>query len=700
MSFLGNNNSESLSNRITKKGRNLIANGNFNVAYFQIGDSEFDYNTPFYTLTSGSDTQKVMSPFDKTNGVKYPYKIDSTTGSTTYGTPVLKSQTITLRNVVGPAGFVSNYTVSGSTIFCYTEAVDITLLNGTNTIDVSSGNEFQGADFVTISFNEFIGTDPDFPTTTGDTNSLIYKIINISGNTLTLDRNTPDLSSLTGYVQITRNKCEIEYPIQTEISPICSPLVINSDEQQNPWSLNVVWGEKPIGADVSSIDEDLIGYESNVFVSAKEHFGYTSTGQTFIDVSGITITNPTSYTNSFNEIINLEPRFQRTIAILHYSELGGIRTDSERFFKYDDYISTLNLTGDTIYTDYLSNNLTDQEYFEVYIPFFNYHRSGGIINGALFHMGDTDYLIRSTKNDGQTTKFRYLIDETDHKVGKIFVDNKIIIFDDQEIVAALDYRSNRRHTLDAPKVTLTPSDTTPETSLIELSGDTLWVTYMIADSDSVSSFNSLPCNYYSKVSGATTPSNVTVKFGSSSFKYMNATLEGFKDGYVGKKFYILAQIRGENNPSPYPSSWRIMDFTTEAGGDGSTYLNPANLTGTTFTITRDKYESGSIFDLETFLGSDYLSVSGSTFPQFGDNQTFPGSIRLIRSTDIEEMSYDINLPTTQFNVTQNPTWSSGKPLVITEAVLLDSNKNVLVTSKASSPILRNGSTVLNIRLDF
>lgn len=698
MSFLSNNNSESLSNRITKKGRNLIANGNFNIAYFQIGDSEFDYTSPFYELTSGEQTQKVMSPFDVSNGVKYPYKMDSSTGSTTYGTPVLNSQTITLRNLVGPAGFVSSNDLNYDTIFCYTETISISEINGTNTINVTDGNSYQGAGFITVSLDEFGGVDPDFPIITGGTNSFVYKIISISGNTLTIDRPTPDLSSLTGNVQVTRNKCEIEYPIETEISPVCSPIVIDPSEQQNPWTLNIVWDKKPIGADVSSIDEDLTGYESNVFVSTKEYFGYTSTGQTFTDLTGGTITYPTSYLNSFNEIINVIPDEQRSVAILHYSELGGVRTDSERFFKYDDYISTLNLTGDTLYTDSFGFKLTDEEYFKIYIPFIYYHRAPKGLAGASFYMDSTDYFIKSVKNPNHSIKFRYLVDEYDNKVGKIFVNNKVIVFDDQEIVAALDYRSNRMHTLPAPKVTLMPSDTVSEDSLVTLSGETLWVTYMFAESNTASSFNSLPCNYYSKVSGATFPSNVGVKFNQDSFRHMNTTLDGIRTGYVGKKFYILAQLR--NNGSPSPSGWKLIDFTTEVGGNGTTYLDPSNIKGVTFTITKDKYDSASLFDLETFMGNDYLSVSGSTLPQFGDEQPFPGSIRLVRATDIEEMSYDINLPVSQFNVSQNPTWSTGKPLVITEVALLDSNKNVLVTCKASKPINRVGSTVLNIRLDF
>jgi len=75
MSFLNSNNSEFLSARITQRGRNAIAKGSFNIQYFQVGDSEFDYTTPFTGLTSQTTHQKVSAPNEKETGVKYPYKV-------------------------------------------------------------------------------------------------------------------------------------------------------------------------------------------------------------------------------------------------------------------------------------------------------------------------------------------------------------------------------------------------------------------------------------------------------------------------------------------------------------------------------------------------------------------------------------------------------------------------------------------------
>lgn len=706
MSFLNVNNSESLSARITQKGRNAIAKGNFNIEYFQIGDSEFDYTSPFNQFTGGTiGGQKVMSPFDKDSGVKYPYKLDSSSTSTTYGVPVENSSTETIRNVMGPAGFVSEFNefdiiqATGSTIQCETQTIPISSLSGLTSITVLTGSTFENCDFITIIFDE-LGVNS---TITDNNNSLVYKITGITGNTLYLDRKTPNLSSLTGNVEVICNKCEIEFPVAAAVSPSCLPNPIDPSSQQNPWTLNVVWGQKPIGADVSGTDESLKGYESNLFVSTKELLGYTSTGQTFTNLTGGTISKPTSFVNSYGEQIEVTPEEQRCIAIIHYSELGDLVNDPERFYKYDDYISyKTGITGSDIslVDDRDGNPISDTEYFEVYIPFIYYHRNTGTTYGAVFKMDSTDYYVKSTKNATHELLFRYLIDEQGNKVGKVFPKNKIVVFDDQELVAVLDYRSNRRYTLGAPKVGLTPSDDAAANSLLSgTTGQTLWVTYMFSDTLTGSSLNSLPSNYFVKIDSTTTPSSATVKFTGTTFQYLNSTLNGFKTGFVAKKFFILAQITNYGD-TPTSDTWKIMEFTTDAGGNGSTFLDKTNLTGVTFTITYSDYNGASLFDLETYMSdTDYLLSEPSSSPQFGDEQPFPGSVRLVRASDIEQLNFLVNLPSTQFTETQNPTYTSGDKR-ITEVVLLDSNKETLIVAKTSSPVKRTGTQVFSVKLDF
>lgn len=682
MSFLDKYSSDLLSVRITKKGRNSIAKGNFNISYFQIGDSEYDYNTPFNQMDGqhGAPSQKIFSPFDYNDSIKYPYQLDDSVSGTTYGNPIQNSETITLRNVMGPAGFVSDYLPldgSSSNIKCYSVKVDYGYLDSgddTITINPATWSGFTIGDYVTIVYHE-LNNDGSI---TGQTNSIICQVINIDSSTITFDKMLPDLSAFTdtGNVEIIKNKCSIDY-----VSG-CTPTYVIPEDQHDPWTLNVLWGENPIGY-TQSTNGNLTGFTSNVYVSTKQLLGYTTS-------SGQTNNTTTSYVNSFGETITVTPEEQRCIAVIHYSELGDSIVDPERYYKYDDYISTDDNLSNSLYTDFDDNVLTDTEYFEVYIPFLLYDRNINPTLGSRFFMDTVDYSITTPSTIFQgcsSLKYRYLIDEQNVRVGKVFYENRTIVFDDQEIVATLEPNFNRKYTLPAPKLSLTPSDQIASDSILSgTTGQTLWVTYkFITDVIDMS-----PCNYYTKIDGITMPTNVSVKFGPNSFKYLGLD---YRTEYNAVEFYILAQLTS-GNEKPSPDSWIKMDYTDKVTNiTGSTYpfLNSIDIVNKSFIITKEKYDNGDIFNISSYLTGDINN--------FGNEQPFPGSIRLVRASDIEEMNYSINLPSSQFTETQNPTYTSGDKK-ITEVTLLDSNKEVLIVGKTSVPITRSGTQVLQVRLDF
>jgi hypothetical protein len=721
MSFLNNEDSKFLSVRITKKGRNSIAKGNFKISYFQVGDSEYDYTSPFDELTGLSNipSQIVFAPFDKESGVKYPYKIDSSEDGTTYGVPVQNSGIPErIRNVMGTAGYVSKYIeydgTSGSTIEYPNFEINVSALSGTNTITAPSGSgtTFAGCSYITVALTSLNSSGGLI---SGNSISYQYKISGVSSNTIYLDRQTPNLSAVSGKARVICNYYEPEYSAcQTSV---------DYKGQLNPWSLNVVWGGnpvsvnfgKPIGSDVTSLDESISGYSSNVHVSTKELLGYTSTGQTFVDYTGLTVEYPTSYVNSFDEEILVPPMEQRCIAILHYSELGDVTIDPERFYKYDDYLSYDNTTTNTVAFDTNNEPISDTDYFQVFIPFIYYHRNSSSVPGALFYMGYDDFYIKSTKNTSHQLLYRYLYDEQGIKVGKVFPNNKTIVFDDQELVAMLDYRSNRKYTLPSPKVIPIPSGDSAQNSL--LSGGTnqvVWVTYMLSYTTD-KRLNGLPCNYYMKVKlpGTTdtcslsTPCNISIKFNSNDFSYLKTSINNISTGFIANRFYALLQVLDEGE-YPEPNDWKYIDLTSIISGHTvGNLINPDNLVATTFNVTYDDYENNSSsFDLENFLvasstDTNYLgdTLSGTTF-QFGDSQYFPGSIKVVRATDIEEMRFLVNLSSTEFMETQNPTYYSGSTKKVTDIALLDDNKDVMVIAKTSKPVTRTGTQVFTIKLDF
>jgi hypothetical protein len=160
------------------------------------------------------------------------------------------------------------------------------------------------------------------------------------------------------------------------------------------------------------------------------------------------------------------------------------------------------------------------------------------------------------------------------------------------------------------------------------------------------------------------------------------------NSYYTLEFNVLIQetVTGQY---PTPDEWKYIQLT-----GGTEPIDPTYFINKSFNITKDMYDGASIYNLTDFTSATYF-----TDYKFGEEQPFPGSIRFVRSTDIEEMNYSINLPASQFTETQNPTYVSGDKK-ITEVTLLNSNKEVLVVGKTSVPITRSGTQVLQVKLDF
>jgi hypothetical protein len=190
----------------------------------------------------------------------------------------------------------------------------------------------------------------------------------------------------------------------------------------------------------------------------------------------------------------------------------------------------------------------------------------------------------------------------------------------------------------------------------------------------------------------------------NTFTNMVSGFTEITEGFVFDQFYALVQINTGQTPSF--DGWKIINLTSQiptTNGVNSPFIKPLNLLGVSFTINYTSFNGAATFDLEDHLSgltTNYLGTTGiTTSAQFGDEQPFPGSVRLVRATDIEEMNMMINLPSTQFTKTQNPTYISGDKY-ITEVALLDGNKEPLVVAKAPTPVKRAGTQVFAIKLDF
>jgi hypothetical protein len=425
-------------------------------------------------------------------------------------------------------------------------------------------------------------------------------------------------------------------PADGSNTTICKNLVTAN----SGWTLSTVWDKNTIGLSNS--------YTTNAYVGVKNLLGYSSS-------SGQTYNTGTTIYDTTGTAVTISPEEQKAIAILHYTQ-SGTTGDPYRFFKYDDYICIDNTTGQT------SFNLT--------LASIMYHRLTGATSGATFTMGTVDKKMVSNYNSRYELPYRDLVDYTGNTVGKIFHNQKLVVFDDEEIVAALDTSSSRFYTLTAPKVDVIVTNNDYITTLT--TGKTLWVTYKFSGG-TVS--DDLPCNYFMKVTGSTNDENVTVKFNSGGFKHLNS-------GYTATQFHILHQLTN-NGTNPVSDAWKIRNYT----GDLSSIDDLK--TGFTFTINQTKFA-----DTTTYTSS--LSSFGVDRALSGG--TITGTVALVRASDIEEMVFNLNLPDGKFTSSQNPTFTGTSK--ITEVALLNSNKETLAMGKLATPITRTGSQVISVKIDF
>jgi hypothetical protein len=510
--------------------------------------------------------------------------------------------------------------------------------------------------------------------------------------------------------------------------------------------MNIPWTESPAGL-LSTQFEDYTYFGSVNYIGSKEYFGYnSSSGQTFYVNSTLSAeTTDTYYYNSFDEVVKVEPEEQKAIAIIHY-------TNQTIDFFYGEKFAL------EPYDPSNPDDTTGQaRNFKLHIPWIMWHKNPECCFGDTFWVDppgfdgkglfEVHYMESNLNNDMNNPGLRYYHLWDTHpndnglpsRIGKVFPDSQTIIIDDEEIVAALSYKSNRNWTLPAPQVSLiTPNicDTTSSTinGILTGSNETMYITYRLTNDYGFT--NSLHSNYYIKITGNNndcfpdTSKNVAIRFAgefgclvvpgynptttTTTYSPITTTTTIYipvttttticptcdiPNGFYATKFEVLAQ-KVPTGTRPNPSNWRLIDFTNSISADTiNGYITEDALTGTTFIVTESLYNSAPYYNLNNYID---LTPLGNTSPKlnFGDEYYFYGGIETDIQATIYELMYKVNLNYTEFQNTSNPTWTPGTKSYITEIALLDDKKDVLVVSKLQSPVLRQGIQQFLVKFDF
>ena len=731
MSYIIKNTAGLINTRLTDVGRRNISQGNFNISYFQIGDSEVSYSAVTnYNQTNNNILMPAFnaqndtgSPQSNKQNIKYPYYVEGSAGNT-YGIPFMDNQIQSVYNSAGPKGFFTtgNTLIETSSAYTITSSylIDMSTMTGQTTIEIEFDNSPTSCsstgtpainDFVTIVLDGNGGCG-NF----GNNQILTYRIQNMDPTTgttgttftITLDRELPNYVGLpspsnarmyvypSGMTQLYDFITPAPY-WQTDTLNFESPCDVTNRENTVIWNMNIPWSENPAGLYPSTY-ESYANYGSVSYIGTKEYLGYQ-------EPSGQTDTSKVYFYNSFDEEIIVTPKEQKAIAIIHYTNQDIDNVYGEKFATQP----------------YDPQNPTDDiglaRHFKLTMPTLMWHKSTGTTIGQTFWIDPpgydlcTPYYIKSTENldmNDPGIRYYHLWDTNPdsngnlNRIGKVFPDQEIIVVDDEEVIAAMSYKSNRNWTLPAPKLSLlTPntcsSDSVVQSGVMTSPTQRMWVTYRFDTNTGATS--SLHCNYYTSIQpiNAVTANtqNVAVRFG-NEFTYMSQ--QQFS-GYSATSMKLLCQIvTGDTRPSS--TAWREIDVTT-AMTLSNGYITMDGITGTTFQITTDNYyptTGATYYNLGPILDLPENGQTGQL--NFGDEFYFYGNLETDITATIYEMKYLVNLGRNQFTDTSNPTWTKGTKSYVTEIGLYDSNKDLIVISKLQSPELRQGIQQYVVKLDF
>jgi hypothetical protein len=716
MSYIINNSSAFVNIKLTDIGRRKLAEGKLNFTAWGIGDSELNYsreeivdNNPTNPQLSG--TSKILRPVDRQPDITSFISIDGVTPIT----PLTASQISTLKAIVTnkatERGFFSantTHTEFNTLLSGYTVdygCIDNMYITGGTTLELGTGYTLNVGDFILLKYtNDTLGTQSISGNTIPQP-TLWYKIQSTGSTYVVVDRELPNLVSLSA------DTCFMIYPQgevyeaygESSTIPYWNTGTLSFDsccytscDDVPVWNMNNVWCENLAGMTGSGINNVVsTPNESHEKFGSWQYLGqkYPYLEYPCDIVTGITL-----------DICNVPGQsvvdpISKSISILHYT----------------------NNTISSYYGEFLFIDGTNGKNVHVYMPDLMYHRrdysSGSgttmgmsfLASGATNYVGNTDIEYVDLIEDPSLIP----VGATPQMIGKVYPQLKIITIEDDEIIAAMSYKSNRNWTLPSLSANLvSPSGGTSNGVLP--SNQYMWLTYTFENTSGSGLTTTLPCQYYT-IMANNTSSSKDVQFRINDvdlFPYMRkeeyANYDGM--GFSAKEFKVLYQVVS-GNTRPVASAWKVHDFTnTNITVNAGETIDPLLLENQNPTALGFILTTGNTASDSTFSIINSLSMAPNTNPnilQFGDERFFYGNIDTYIGANVYKTIFRLSVPADVYQYTANPTRSSDpatNPSVIkvSECGIYDDAGNLVMIGKFSRPVKLNpGNTVLfELSMDF
>jgi hypothetical protein len=176
-------------------------------------------------------------------------------------------------------------------------------------------------------------------------------------------------------------------------------------------------------------------------------------------------------------------------------------------------------------------------------------------------------------------------------------------------------------------------------------------------------------------------------------------------GWSAKKMFILIQYIGDIGLHVKPESdkWKMVDVTNIIPNYEiwkNQCINPEDLLGLSITLKDDVIHNAPYFDLAGLYKQQQINETNGLL--FGEENFFFGNIKTNIAADIYRTVINVVLPQDEYNRSDNPTWSQGDDVYITDIGIYDSENNLVGIGKLNRPILKNNTKTKTIEfnLDF
>lgn len=187
------------------------------------------------------------------------------------------------------------------------------------------------------------------------------------------------------------------------------------------------------------------------------------------------------------------------MSIIYTENIPGVKTTDKQFTKHNtapyagfvNYIQNHNKIYDKLGVIHYSNVSPSNAYGEqflrrtpmIHLPTIMWHKSTGTTVGVTLRaVGDLKQVVGSGLGaPSLNTNYYDLADDSGNVVGKVFVDLKIFVIEDPELLFAMSYKSNRSWTL--PNFSVGANDSI--TDCLECLAADLVMTYTASDTTSI-----------------------------------------------------------------------------------------------------------------------------------------------------------------------------------------------------------------------